>query len=173
MHDSSTNDFPPMSPLASTSEGMPSPKPDRFSVPKMRPVENKYVEEPKPSPSLAFKNQANGSLRKQRVASTSMEQPAVEYVSSAKVADVLALSKAKENQSQVEKTGVSRVAKMGVGPPTRNTWRASARPSTSRCRRASPAAGSAASAAVSSASVASSSHRCVRVGVKARRCALE
>lgn len=88
-----------------------SPKPDRFA--KFGQVqENKYVASPG-SPQMAYKNANRGSLRKQKVGSEETDK-AVEYTSSAKVAEVLALSRQKETQSAVENHGVQKVAKLGA-----------------------------------------------------------
>lgn len=96
---------------------VPSPKPDRFA---------NVGKDARPSTAsvasiAADKDERlsgiNGgkSLRKQKDYSEAVEvEDKVEYTSSAKVAEVLALSRQKEVQSAVEETGVARVAAMGI-----------------------------------------------------------
>ena len=80
--------------------------------------DNKYVQNGGSSPSMAYKNANRESLRKQKVApGAAGNEKVVEYTSSAKVAEVLALSRQKETQSAVENHGVHKVAAM-VGWPS-------------------------------------------------------
>lgn len=96
------------SPLTPLTPG--SPKPDRFTnFGKVK--DNNYVASPG-SPQMGYKNANKGSLRKQKAQGSLESDKAVEYTSSAKVAEVLALSRQKETQSAVENHGVQKIAKL-------------------------------------------------------------